>query len=208
MAGSRKGGSATTEIVLGSASKALAKAKEEILVAVGQIQNLDERGDELSLKISNKEEEIKGLEVQFAERKRQLNVQLELDVKADKMAVVNSVLNEEDKIAVNRFDFQGLQTEVTTLKKEMDTKVQAEVAKTKAIMERNFENEKKLQEANYSAKEADNKSKIGVLEQQKTFLEAQNKQLIDQLNAEREAGIKRAQAGAIGNINLGNQNSK
>jgi hypothetical protein len=208
MANPRKSGSASTELVLGASSKALTRAKDEILIAVEQIKDLDSRGEEMALKIANKEDEIKALDVQFGERKRQLQVQLELDVKADRMAVVNSVLDEEEKVAVKREDFTNLQNEVVTLKKDMDNKVNAEVGKTKAIMERNFENEKKLMEASYNAKEAENKSQITVLQQQKQFLEAQNKELLDQLNKEREAGIKRAQAGAIGNINLGNQGNK
>ena len=69
-------------------------------------------------------------------------------------------------------------------------------------MTKQHENDIKLLQSENATNSVENASKIATLTEQKSFLEAQVAKLYQQLDAERAAGIARAQAGAVGSINV------
>jgi|ERR1035437_2702601 hypothetical protein len=200
--------SATTELVLGQAAQNITKAVAELKTATESVNKLGTLGEELTLLVANKEEAIAALDVEFAEKKRQKEVELELDFKASKENVVTSFLNEQNKVAVAKSDLVSLQKELSDTKANADAVTKKEVAIVAHSLKSQYENEIKLIQSENNTKSVENTSKIGTLTEQKTFLEQQVTKLYQQLDAERAAGTERAKAGSVGSINVGSDNRK
>jgi len=200
--------SATTELVLGQAAQNITKAVSELKTATESVNKLGALGEELTLLVANKEEAIAALDVEFAEKKRQKEVELELDFKASKENVVTSFLSEQNKVAISKSDLASLQKELSDTKANADAITKKEVAIVANSLKSQYENEIKLIQSENNTKSVENTSKIGTLTEQKTFLEQQVAKLYQQLDAERAAGTERAKAGSVGSINVGSDNRK
>src|ERR1700747_388440 len=104
--------SATTELVLGQAAQNITKAVSELNSATEAVNKLSTLGEELTLLVANKEEAIAALEVQYAEKARQADVDLDLSMKANTERVVTSYLNENGKVAIAKAELSSLQKEL------------------------------------------------------------------------------------------------
>ena len=62
-----KKGNASTEVVLGQAAQQITKAVSELATATATIGKLAAQAEELTLQVSNKEDEIAALDVKFTE---------------------------------------------------------------------------------------------------------------------------------------------
>jgi hypothetical protein len=199
---------ATTELVLGQAAQNIKKAVAELVTATEAVKQLESKGEELTLLVANKEEAIATLDIQFKEKERQLNVDLDLSFKAHTDKVVTEYLKSVNKVAVPTSELNDMKKELDTTKANFEATVKKEVAVAVNSVKSNYESDIKLMNAEYKAKEAENLSKIGVLAEKNSFLEKQVEQLYAQLNAERSAGIERAKAGSVGSINVGSTDRK
>jgi chorismate mutase len=200
--------SVTSEIVIGQAASKLTKAVAELTSATSEIAGLVEKSETLSLEIAGKEDKIVELDTQFAEKKRQLEVSLDLDMKSKTQTVVLEYLRQNNQVAVASNAVSTLEAQVEDLQTKFEQNVRAEVAKAVGSLKATHESEIKLLNAEYKAKEAENLSKIGTLTEKNDFLQKQVDQLFKQIDLERNAGVQRAQAGSIGSINVGTGNGK
>ena len=203
-----KKASASTEIVLGQAAQQITKAVSELNAATSTLGELSSKAEELTLLVANKEEAIASLDTQFAEKERQLNVDLELSFKANTDRVVNEYLKTVGKVSIGSNELSALQKELSDTKANSDSIAKKEVAIATSSLKSHYENEIKLLHSENNTKSVENSSKIGTLTEQKTFLEQQVTKLYQQLDAERAAGIERAKAGSVGSINVGDSNRK
>jgi hypothetical protein len=200
--------SATTELVLGQAAQNISKAVSELKTATESVNKLGTLGEELTLLVANKEEAIAALEVQYAEKARQADVDLELSMKANTERVVTSYLNETGKVAIAKNELTALTKELADTKANAEAETKKHVAQVAGTLKAQYENDIRFIQSENKATAAENASKIGTLAQTNKFLEEQVTKLYLQLDAERAAGIERAKAGSVGSINVGSDNRK
>ncbi len=203
-----KKASTGTEIVLGQAAQQITKAVLELNNSVKTVNEMALKSEELTLLVANKEQQIAELAIEFEEKKRQLNVELDLSFKADTDTVVNSYLRSTGKEAISATELQSLRNELSETKANADAQTKKELAVVVNTLKSQYENEIKLIHSENKAIFAENASKIGVLAEKNKFLDEQVGKLYLQLDAERNAGIERAKAGSIGSINVGDGSRK
>jgi len=203
-----KKASASTEIVLGQAAQQISKAVSELTSATGTLTKLTSQADELTLLVANKEEAISALEIEFAEKKRQKEVELDLDFKASKENVVTSYLNETNKVAIAKAELSSLQKELTDTKANADAITKKEVAIVTSSLKSQYENDIRFIQSENKAVAAQNTAKLDALVSNNKSLEDQVTKLYLQLDNERAAGIERAKAGSVGSINVGETRGK
>jgi nicotinamide mononucleotide adenylyltransferase len=197
-----KKASASTEIVLGQAAQQITKAVVELNNATKVVNELAGKAEELTLIVVNKEESVKALEVEFAEKERQLKVDLDLSFKANTDRVVSTYLESVQKVAVPTTEINSLRKELEEVKSNREADIKREVSIVTNTLKTQYENEIKLIHSENKAIMAENAAKIGTLATQNKFLEEQVSKLYAQLDAERSAGIERAKAGSVGSINV------
>ena len=200
-----KKASASTEIVLGQAAQQITKAVSELASATNTINKMVEQAEELTLQVANKEEAIISLDVAFAEKERQLKVDLDLSFRAKTDRVVNEYLTSVGKTVIPASELSSLRKELDEVKSNTDGLIKKEVATVVSSLKSQYENEIKLIHSENKAIAAENAAKIGTLANQNEFLSEQVTKLYLQLDAERAAGIERAKAGSVGSINVSGQ---
>ena len=196
-------GNVTTEVVLGQAAQHLTKAIAELNLANEKASELANIGEELTLLVSNKEESIKALDVEYEEKERKLKLDLDLSFKANTDKVVLEYLKSIDKEAISSKELVLLKQTLAKTIADSEAQVIKEVKAFQETSKLKFENDLRFLQAEHKAVVAENKSKIEVLEDKNKFLEIQVEKLYKQLDAEREAGTQRANANSIGSINIG-----
>lgn len=191
-----------TETVIGASAQALSKAVTEFKSAIAHVDGLEDRAAELSLQVANKTAEIEGLDTTYAEKLRQKEVEFGLQFKENSEKVVNEHLSANGKVAISKEDLKTLQSDLETAKSNTKKEVEAAVATVGNKMKSEHESAIKLLEANHKTNTIESTSRITTLTEKNEFLQKQVDQLIEQLNAERQASIERAKAGAVGAINV------
>lgn len=197
-----KKASQSTEIVLGQAAQQIAKGVSELKSASETIAQLVQASEDLSLQVANKEEAIAALDVQFAEKARQKEVELELNFKANSERVVTEFLTANGKTAISKTDLAAIQKDLTDTKANAEAETKKAVAAATASLKSQYDNDIKLLISENNAKSVENASKIGTLTEKNQFLEAQVAKLYNQLDAERAASIERAKAASVGQITV------
>lgn len=197
-----KKASASTEVILGQAAQQMIKATAEMNTAASTLGKLAATSDELTLLVANKEDQIVALETEYAEKARQAKVDLEVSMKANTESVVNEYLASAGKVAIAKAELTALTKELTDTKVGAEAETKRQVAIVTNTLSTQYANDKRFAESENKAVIAENASKIGVLQEKNKFLEEQTTKLFLQLEAERAAGVERAKAGSVGNINV------
>lgn len=192
-----------TEVILGQGAQLINRAVGDLRGAAALIlDNMEAKAEELTLQITNKTAEIEGLEAEYKEKLRQKNVDLDIQFKQDSNKVVTDFLTSNGQVAISKAELQALKAELETTKANAAKEADKAVAIVSSKLKSDHEAATKLAEAEHRASNIENTSKIATLEGQKTFLESQVTKLYEQLDAERDASIERAKAGAVGAINV------
>jgi hypothetical protein len=199
----KKGTSVSTELTMGQAGVAVKKALSEITVAIEKLQSLEEKSDSLSLQIANKEAQIDELSIAYQEKQRQAELDLSLRMKEQTQTVVREYLTASQQTAISTTELAQLRKDYETLKMDFTKEVSAQVSKAEGIAKNSYNQELKLKEAEFLAKEASNNAEIKNLQKEAAFLKEQVEMWKQQLDSEREASISRAKASQVGSINVG-----
>lgn len=199
----QKKASSSSEVVLGQSVAELKKVTVAIAGAVSQIDGLAEKAEGLQLEIASKEDRIKALDVEYVEIERQKKVDLEITLRASREAAAIKILEEQGKIAVFATDYDALKQKLEDMESDFDETVKKQVSAAVGAATGNFNNEKKILEAQYSAKEAGNLASIESLTRQVTSQAAEIERLYKAIESERQASIERAKAAQIGTMNVG-----
>src|SRR5688572_12791798 len=105
-----KKGTAQTEVVIGTAAANIKKSLSDLSMAVKAVEDLGEKAENYQGIIAEREERIKALDTQFAETKRQKQVELDLKVKEDERSVVSNVLSKQGLLAVDSKEFTDMRS--------------------------------------------------------------------------------------------------
>ena len=194
--------SANTEVVLGQAAAQIAKAVNELKAATATVSTLSDQSEQLTMLVANKEEAISALEIEYAEKRRQADVELDLSFRANQERVVSQWLTSNGYTSIATSELTTLRSDLETARTNTEATVKKEVASVVSTLKTQYDNEIKLIHSENKAIAAENAAKIGTLATQNKFLEEQVTKLYLQLDAERAAGIERAKAGSVGSINV------
>jgi hypothetical protein len=197
-----KKGTKTTESILGKAAVTLNGSLKSFEKFLGEVNAMPKTIEDYTLQITNLEAKIETLNTEYKEKKRQFDVQLELEKKADTHTIVAEYLESQSLTSIEISELTRLKDELTKFKTNFEEQLSKEVGKAVGYAKANLENEKKLMEAMFKAQEAENKSTITSLTAQLAAAKADTDQWKAQLNSERDASIKRAQASSVGAINV------
>lgn len=195
-------GTAKTEQVIGSAAAKLSaavKSANDALQSVAMFENII---TEKTVQVTDLENKIANLESSYAQKTAEANFKMDLAFKTNRKQFAEQYLDENDLISVSENEYVELQQELNQLKSEFNNKVNAEVGKAMGIKDAQVKAEKALLDAEYKAKEAGNIAKIENLEAQLKFANEQVALWKGALDEERKAGVQRAQAAAIGAVNV------
>lgn len=195
-------GTKVTESIIGAASNKMVSATKALNDAVAQAVKLSSTMDENALKIADQEEKLTNLQTEYSNKRAQGKIDLDLAFKADQKTFVDKYLSENGLCSVPTDEYSELKLVNGEWETKFEEKVREETSRAYANAKRDSENEKKLLDAQYQAKEAQNLAEIKNLQSQLSFASQQAKQWETQLNAERQASVERAKAGAVGNINV------
>lgn len=196
-------GNKTTEIILGSAALKLEAAVKAISGAVEEVAKLDQKAGECTLTVSNLEDKIGGLKQDLANQQAQNKLELELQYKADQRSFAETWLSANNYAYLPSSELQDLKTKLVRATTEVDQTVAKAVASATGAMTTRFESEQKIKEMEYKTSEATNLATIQQLRSEVAVWKNQAEQWQKALDAERQAGVERQKASAIGTLNLG-----
>lgn len=195
-------GNEQTEAVIGSAQQKFAQSLKQYEQAQQQLQKLPEFLNEYTLKIAQAQTQLNQLSVDYNEKKRQFNVELELHKKQSIERIVTDYLAGEAKVAIKHAEYEQLKDNLATALKEREQEINKEVGKATGIAEAKAKRDAEVREAQYNAKEAENKAQITSLTKQVDTLTKEIESWKTQLNEERKASVDRAKASSVGSINV------
>lgn len=200
-------GTKITESIIGAASNKMVSATKALNDAVNNALKLTATMDEQALKIADNEEKLQNLQIEYANKRTQQRIDLDLAFKADQKEFVQKYLDANELVCVNEKEYNSVISQAREWQEKFDEKVHVEVGKARGAAQRDAENEKKLLEANYQAKEAQNLARIQNLESQLAFATKQAETWEKQLNAERQASIERSKSQSA-TVNVAPQSSR
>lgn len=200
---SSKKGNKNTEIILGSAAIKLEAAVKSILGAAQEVSSLDSRAAECTLKVSDLEDQIGGLQSELSNQKAQNKFELDLQFKADKKSFAEMWLLENNMTYLPSNDLQDLKNKLAKATSEVSQTVNAAVGAATSSLNTKHEAELKMKGLEYQTSEATNLATISQLKAEVEIWKGQAASWQKALDAERTAGVERSKSGAIGTLNLG-----
>lgn len=199
----QKKGNATTEVIIGSAAAKLTAGVAQLNAAAEVIKGLATQSSNLAIEITSREDRVAQLDIEFKEKKRSKEVELALEVQADRVKVVDAYVKEHGKVLLSQDEVDRQNDELSTLKSNFSEEVSKGINAATANMKRQHESELALKDAQFRAQEAENKSRITSLEQQLESAREETKRAWTALDEERKAGVQRAQAQGQATVNVG-----
>ena len=172
----------------------LLKVADDVTKIVEALKHTTNIHDDLSQAIAEKEVQLNQLETQFKEEARRRQVEMDLDFKEREAQKVAQVLAAQGKQAANTVEFNTLVAEFNALKSEFKQKLEEEAGKIRQSEAAKSAAAIKQAQLELQVKEATNAAALTSLNDKNSLLQAQVNQLIDQVNAERDARIQEAKA--------------
>ncbi len=205
--------STAAEIVVGAAAQNIVKAIAELKTATEGVAKLAETSEALTLQVANKEDElvnlviareetIKALDVTYAEKERQLNVNLDLSFKSNTKSVVDNYLASVKETSISIAELKSLRDALAEATASSEKAIQTAVASATSSMKSQYENDLKIIHSENKAVTATITAQLDSLKSEKAALQLQNDKLYNQIDLERTASIERAKAGSVGSINV------
>ena len=119
--------------VTGQATGKLTKVTSDLNNIVTSLVALADGQAQILATIAEKEAELAELDTKLSETRRQKEVELQIALKENSLAKVNEVLLAQGRTSIPTEELTKLRNDYSDLVKDFDTKLGAEVAKTKAI---------------------------------------------------------------------------
>ena len=188
------------EVVIGAAAIALEAAANSVQNLVG---NLRGEVDDLSLRIANKTVELAGLEQSYQEKERALVLNTQMTVREKGMDAVTAMLRAVNKEAISTEELVALKANYAGLQASLKDDLQRGIGAAVGMADARHTADKQLLEAKHAQDQAENRAKIASQTDQITLLKEQLENITKQLDAERAAGVQRAQANVAPVVNVG-----
>jgi len=196
-------GNKTTEAIIGSAALKLGSAVKSLTDAFKAAEGLEQLVEEGTLKVTNLESNIAELQNKLKQDKANASFELELAYKTDEKAFADKYLVDNGLKAVAESEWNNLNSQLKNVQETFDKRVSEETHKAIGAITKDHKNEMTIKEMEYRNKEAENLAAINQLKDKVAFLEDQVESWKAALDAERQAGVERAKASAIGTLNVG-----
>ena len=196
--------SGKTEVTIGAAAKSVGKAVTELDKAVKAIATAASQAETITDEIATKQAELSALDAQLEEKKRKSEAELEIELLENKSKVVDGVLAQTGKVAVDKVEYEETIAACAKLKTDFNSEVSKEVAKANAIAKAGYEKDKQLDIANAAAANAQTVADLASTKAQVDIYKTQVAELIAQLSSERDARVKEAQARGNASVNITN----
>lgn len=192
------------ETVIGSGAKALQKAALEATKVLTEVNKAVELAGQLTDEVAAKKAELDGLEVQYAEKERQLTLDVDLQVQEAKGKAIDKFLKDLNQVAVETDEYNALQNENTKLKGEFKTAVATETATIRASEAASYTNKLALAAAEAKGTNAEQAAQLATAKEQVLFYAKQVQALTEQLTAERNARVEEAKARGVAAVTVNN----
>lgn len=196
-------GTKTTEVILGTAASRLETGLKALSGVAEEVFKLDKKIEEYTLLISDLETKISSKELELKNSIAQNKIELQQAYDGDRESFVKVWLVARGFEIIAPSELAQLKADLAASKADLDAQIKREVAIVTNTLNRNHESSKKEYELEFKAKEATTVAALAQKDEKIKFLEEQVAAWKKALDDEREAGVKRAQAGAIQNLNLG-----
>jgi len=192
----------SSEAIVGSAAITLNRAVTAAQEAITKLATLSSEAEDKQFAIAELEAKTAELTVQFNEKKRAGQVEVDLEIKAYKLDAAKTIATANGFVLVDAEVNNKLRDDYNKLVTDFDKKVATDTNIKLGFIQKDYDNRIALAEANAKAAAAQLNSDLVTARGQIKFLEEQIVMWKGQLEAERNAGVSRAQAGAVGTINL------
>lgn len=177
-----------------TATTTLAKVVTAVDQAVAQLKAVATEAENLQTTIEEKQKIIKALDVDYAEKLRAANVDLSLQVKENYKYFVQQYLLDNKLTMLPTDDLNSLKNAVETNTIASKQEKDAALADQDKALLNEFTAKIGVIKAEHAADLAEANAKVLSLSDKVLFLENQVKQLLEQLESERQAGVERAKA--------------
>lgn len=197
-----KKGTPKTEAIIGTGINKLNAAGKSLADAISTLNTMPKMAEDLSAEIAAKYDKIAALDVEYAEKLRQHEVDLKLQTQASEENFVTAYLTAKGHTSVEKNALAALESGISRLEQEHDANIKKEVAIATNSVKREYESQINLLKAEQKTQEAEKTAQIKQLNDQVVFLTSQVNEWKKQLDDERKASIERSKAGSIGAINV------
>jgi molecular chaperone GrpE (heat shock protein) len=199
----KKVGNKTTEIIVGTAVSKLTTVVKGINDAVQEVNKLETRIQDGTLKVTDLEDKIGGLEQDFKNKVAQSKIELEQAYTANRESFVGQFLAEKKMAMIPSKELGDLQLKLEEATSKVEDAVSKAVGIATGTMKSAHANEIKIANLEHEKKEANNMAEITQLKAQNKFLEDQVSHWKNMLDAQVKAETERAKYGAINTLNVG-----
>ncbi len=197
-----KKGTSNTELIIGSAVGELKKVIANVETATEKIADLAAEAEKQQGIIAQREDQIKELDVTFAETKRQKEVQMAVELKENEKKTVDGILEKQSLVAVDKASYAKFTSDLETIKADASKDAQKEIHAATGSMKKQHENEIALMKAGFEKDQASTTAQLAQTAEQIKFLQEQVNMWKGALDAERSAGVERAKASSIGTVSI------
>ena len=177
-----------------TASTNLTKVVTAVDQAVIQLKAVATEAENLQTTIEEKQAAIKTLDVDFAEKLRAATVDLNLQVKENYKSVVQQYLLDNKLTMLPTDELDSLKTAVETNTIASKQEKDAALAEQDKALLSQFTAKIGVIKAEQAATLAEANANVVSLTDKVLFLQTQVRQLLEQLESERQAGVERARA--------------
>lgn len=191
--------------IVDRSTKALNAAAAGVVDIVNQAQSAAQLLSTLATDVEFKQNELESLEGTYADKVRVLNADLEIQVKENKRKVLSTLLAEFALAEISKADLSELQKDFEYAQREVTNEINQAVAVAVDRTNQTADANLKSALANHQVEIATYKAQADAKDNQIRVLTGQVQDLRDQIDKDREAHIKIAEArsGETTNVNVG-----
>lgn len=195
---------AKTEATIGAAAKALAKAAKDAEKVIAQVNETAALAEQLTEDIATKQAQLEVLTDQYVEKERQAKIDLGLVIQEKKGEAVDTFLKAIGREAVDTAEYAKLKADKTKLETEFNKAVEEETKGIRASESAKYTSQLSLNTAETKATNAVMAAELNAAKDKITFYAGEVEALRKQLNDEREARVKEAQARGNAQVTVNN----
>jgi hypothetical protein len=135
-------GTKVTESIIGASAVKLQAAVKNIAEAATQATKLESILTDYTVKVTDYEDKITNLSTEYTQKKSEQDFKLQLEFKTDREKFAKTWMDENGLVSIHASELQELRESHDTLRRDFDSKVQAEVGKATGIAKSSLESER------------------------------------------------------------------
>lgn len=190
-------GTKTSEVILGTAVGKLNAGMKALSDMMGGIDKLEERVNENILIISDQEDKIAAKALELKNAVAQNKIELQQAYETNKAEFAMQWMKDNGYALISVEELNGLKADLASATSDTEATIKKEVSAAAGAITAKYNSEKREQELQFLAKEAQNVAALSQKDEKIKFLEEQVVSWRNALDKERDASVQRAQAGAI-----------